>query len=104
MYQKLIAQYPKHPLLPTANLFLGNCFYYQKSYDQAVVCYQEILNQSYQKDLHEMALYLINQAYYDQGNYAQIITGYHYVLNNFPPSVSKWRVLAYLYIGEAYYQ
>jgi len=103
-YQKLIDKYPKHPLLPTANLFLGNCFYYQKNYDQAVACYQEILNQSYQKDLHEMALYLINRAYYEQGNYAQIITGYHYVLNNFPPNVSKWRALAYLYIGEAYYQ
>ena len=75
-----------------------------KNYEKAIAAYKKVLDQSYQTELHETAIYLINRAYYVQKNYDQIISGYHYMLNSFPPSKSNWRAFAYLMIAEAYYQ
>ena len=94
--------YPDHPLLPEVELLLGNTLTELKLYMAASDAYQRVIDQTKEVEIREVALALMSRANYLGENYTALVSGYRYLLNQFSPSKSPWRLITYLYLAEGY--
>lgn len=94
--------YPGHPLLPEVELLLGNTLTELKLYMAASDAYQRVIDQTKEVEIREVALALMSRANYLGENYTALVSGYRYLLNQFSPSKSPWRLITYLYLAEGY--
>lgn len=94
--------YPDHPLLPEVELLLGNTLTELKLYMAASDAYQRVIDQTKEVEIREVALALMSRANYLGENYAALVSGCRYLLNQFSPSKSPWRLITYLYLAEGY--
>jgi TolA-binding protein len=106
-FREFITTYPIHENVQLATYLLGNAFFKDELYVQAVPIYQNILMKYKYSDVSDAALAAMEMAFYIPKQYEQLISSTHYILRvlttNFPPSKSIWRSLAYFYLAEAYY-
>lgn len=103
-FQKYIDWHPYHPWVPYAYLLMGNCYAKLGRSEDAVNAYQLAFDRAPKTELSEAALALLNKTRYKQGNYGQLTSGYTYILKSLPPTDSKWRAMAQLYLADAYYR
>ncbi|GAI38200.1 unnamed protein product, partial [marine sediment metagenome] len=94
--------YPDHPLLPEVELLLGNTLTELKLYMAASDAYQRVIDQTKEVEIREVALALMSRANYLGENYTALVSGCRYLLNQFSPSKSSWRLITYLYLAEGY--
>lgn len=94
--------FPNRLLLPQVELLLGNTLSELKLYPAAAGAYQRVIDQVPGIDLRETALALMTRANYLSENWTSLVSGCRYLLNQFPPTKSPWRLITYLYLAEGY--
>jgi tol-pal system protein YbgF len=69
MFQRFLASYPDHPLLPNASYWLGECFYVQKHFARSIVAFKEVFNRYPDTSKAADALLKMGYAYSNLGQH-----------------------------------
>ncbi|MDZ7311090.1 MAG: tetratricopeptide repeat protein [candidate division KSB1 bacterium] len=80
-FQKLIAEYPKSDYVLESHFRLGEYFFDQRQYAEAVDHYSKLLN-NWQNPFFDMALYKLAWSYYNQNNFAKAISTFIYLIDD----------------------
>ncbi|MBI4369769.1 MAG: tetratricopeptide repeat protein, partial [Elusimicrobia bacterium] len=101
---RLIESYPNHPIVPYAQIMLGNLILGRGRVAEAARYYQEAADAMMPKDIGEAALALAFRANYGNSNYDSLVSAYNLSLNSYPPTDKVWRAWTHLYVAEGYYR
>jgi tol-pal system protein YbgF len=67
-FTKFLERYPKHRLAPAVHYSLGEAYYNEKNYDQAILEYQEVIRNSTDKDKVPAAMLKQGMAFKESGD------------------------------------
>jgi tetratricopeptide (TPR) repeat protein len=80
-FQRLIAEYPKSDYILEGHFRLGEYYFDQRQYAEAVNHYSKLLN-NWQNPFFDMALYKLAWSYYNQNDFSKAISTFIYLIDD----------------------
>jgi len=94
LLERFARNYPNSPRIMEVKLLIGQCYFYQNRFLDALKRFEELLNQPSAKNVRDAALYWIAEVHFKGANYGKAASYYRTLINDFPSSS---------YIVHAYY-
>jgi tetratricopeptide (TPR) repeat protein len=80
-FQRLITEYPKSDYILESHFRLGEYYFDQRQYAEAVNHYSKLLN-NWQNPFFDMALYKLAWSYYNQNDFSKAISTFIYLIDD----------------------
>lgn len=106
--QKLVREFPNHPLGMAAFVVLGNAAYSGKDWLTAISSYEAALLKYPFTSISDVSLGMMLSSYYSAGNYQELVTNGNRVMGvisaDYPAQDHSWRAYSHMLLAEAYYK
>jgi tol-pal system protein YbgF len=86
LFSKFLDQYPKHKLAANAHYWLGETYYSQKNFEQAILEFQEVIKNFPEKDKVPAAMLKQGMAFKEMGDSKSSLYIYKKLTEEFPKS------------------
>jgi tol-pal system protein YbgF len=86
LFGNFLAQYPKHKLAANAHYWLGETYYSEKKFEQAVLEFQEVIKNFPEKDKVPAAMLKQGMAFKEMGDSKSAVYIYKKLIEEFPKS------------------
>ena len=86
LFSKFLDQYPKHKLAANAHYWLGETYYSEKNYEQAILEFQEVIKNFPEKDKVPAAMLKQGMAFKEMGDSKSSLYIYKKLTEEFPKS------------------
>ena len=94
LLERFLKTYPASPKLPEVNLLIGECYFHQSKFLDALSIFEELLNSASSKDIKDAVFYWIAEVHFKGNNFNKASSYYRKIIQEFPKS---------RYIPSAYY-
>ncbi|MBI5144960.1 MAG: tetratricopeptide repeat protein, partial [Candidatus Omnitrophica bacterium] len=94
LLERFIKNYPTSPKIPEANLFIGECYFHQNKFLDALNKFNQLLNNPHRLDIQDAVFYWIAELHFKGNDFKTAAQFYTKLIDNFPKSV---------YTPSAYY-
>ncbi len=101
LYEQFLNNYPHSFKVPEVNLYIGQCYLFQKRFQVALIKFNELLKEPGFGSIKDASLYWIAEAYFQRNDYQQASHYYQRVIKDFPDS--KYLIPAYYSLGWCRY-
>ncbi len=85
-FQEFLAKNPRHPDSSYAQLKIGECYYYQQNYKEAIKWYEGVIKNYSESKYAEYAYYSLGWSYYHLDQYPEAWTAFTTLKKNYPKS------------------
>ncbi|MFA5118051.1 MAG: tetratricopeptide repeat protein [Candidatus Omnitrophota bacterium] len=102
LLERFLAQYPSSPRKAEVNLLMGECYFHQSKFLDALGKFNELLNQPLAGDIQDAVLYWIAEVHFRGNNYRKAAVYYQSVIDKFPKS--PYLVASYYSLGWCLFQ
>jgi TolA-binding protein len=86
LLERYLAQYPRSARQAEVNLLLGQCFFHQNKYLEALAKFETLLGQSQAKDIKDAVLYWMAEVHFRGNSFSKATDLYKAVIEQFPDS------------------
>jgi TolA-binding protein len=102
LLERFLKTYPSSPKIPDANLLIGQCYFHQGKFIDALTKFEELLNQPAAKDIKDAVLYWIAEVHFKGNSFNKAAEYYKIVVDTFPKS--PYIISAYYSLGWCLFQ
>ncbi|MCM8800322.1 MAG: tetratricopeptide repeat protein [Candidatus Omnitrophica bacterium] len=102
LYQRFLDNYPQSKKIPEVNLYIGQCYFFEKNYVEALKRFESLLNDPKAERIKDASLYWIGEVYFSKNDFNQAANYYKNIIDNF--SQSLYVRSAYYSLGWCFYQ
>jgi len=102
LFERFLKDYPDSPKVPEINLLMGECYFHQNRYLDALGKFEELLNNSKARDIKDAVLYWIAEVHFKGNNFEKASGYYKMIINDFPKSY--YAPAAYYSLGWSFLQ
>jgi len=89
LYERFLVNYPYSKKKPLVNLYIGQCYFFQKKYKEALKKFEELLNASDAQDIKDQVLYWMAEVRFANNDFLGSANIYREILKSFPNSNYK---------------
>ena len=87
LLERFLVNYPSSSKIAQVNLLIGQCYFHQSKFLDALTKFEELLNQPQTvKDIQDAVLYWIAEVHFKGNNFAKAATYYLKIIDEFPKS------------------
>lgn len=94
LFERFIKNFPDSPKSAQVNLLIGQCYFHQNKFLDALVKFEWLLTQPNAGNIKDAIFYWIAEVHFKANNFSKASLNYKKIIDNFPTSV---------YVGSAYY-
>lgn len=87
LLERFLKNYPDSPKVNEANLLIGECYFHQNRFLEALNKFDGLINQSSSKSIKDALLYWIAEVHFKGNSFDKAATYYKRVVDEFPNSV-----------------
>jgi len=86
LFERFLKDYPDSPKVPEINLLMGECYFHQSRYLDALSKFEELLNNPKALDIKDAVLYWIGEVHFKGNNFEKASSYYKMIIDDFPKS------------------
>jgi TolA-binding protein len=86
LLERFVKNFPDSKKIPDAELLIGECYFHQSRYLEALAKFENILKQNYASDSKDAVYYWIAEVHFKGNNFAKAAEYYRRVSNEYPDS------------------
>jgi TolA-binding protein len=94
LLERFLKNYPDSPKIPEVNLLIGQCYFHQNRFLDALKQFEGLLSEPAAKNIKDAVLYWIAEVHFKGNNFDKAATYYKMIIDEFPKSA---------YVSSAYY-
>ncbi len=102
LFERFLENFPSSYQKAEASLYIGECFFYQNKFLDALNKFEELKDQQFAEKLKDAVTYWIAEVHFRGNNFAKAIQYYQAIIDNFPKS--EYLAAAYYSLGWCYFQ
>ncbi|TBR19456.1 tetratricopeptide repeat protein, partial [bacterium] len=102
LFERFIENFTSSSQKAQASLYIGECFFYQNKFLDALNKFEELKDQQFAEKLKDAVTYWIAEVHFRGNNFAKAIQYYQAIIDNFPKS--EYLAAAYYSLGWCYFQ
>ena len=102
LLERFLKKYPDSAKRAEAELLIGQCYYHQNRFLDALAEFEELENQPYARSTRDAAVYWIAEVHFRGNNFSKAADYYLKIINEFPES--SYRAAAYYSLGWSNFQ
>ncbi|MCK9603942.1 MAG: tetratricopeptide repeat protein [Candidatus Omnitrophica bacterium] len=102
LLERFLKTYPDSPKIPEANLLIGQCYFHQNKFLDALGKFEALLNQPAAGDIKDACLYWIAEVHFKGNSFSKAAEYYRMVVESFPKS--PYAISAYYSLGWCLFQ
>ncbi len=86
LLERFLTNYPNSPRVAEVNLLIGQCYFHQNKFLDALKKFEETLNQPNAKNIQDALLYWIAEVHFRANNFSRAEEYYQRIIDGFPNS------------------
>ncbi len=94
LLERFLKNYPDSAKAGEINLLIGQCYFHQNRFLEALTKFEDLLNQPKAKDTKDACIYWIGEVHFKGNSFSKAATYYKMIVDDFPKSI---------YASSAYY-
>ncbi len=102
LLERFLANYPNSPKAPEVNLLIGECYFHQNRFLDALKKFEELLNQPQARKIKDAALYWTAEVHFRGNAFSKAAEYYKMVVDEFPKS--EYVPASYYSLGWCFFQ
>jgi len=102
LFERFLKNYPNSPKVPEVNLLIGQCYYRQNRFLDALAKFEELQGQGIAQNIKDAVLYWIAEVHFKGNNFTKANQYYKAIIDEFPKS--SYAVYAYYSLGWCLFQ
>ncbi|MDP2904674.1 MAG: tetratricopeptide repeat protein [Candidatus Omnitrophota bacterium] len=102
LLERFIKKYPGSPKLPQVNLLVGQCYFHQNKFVEALNKFEWLLNQPAAADIKDSVVYWIAEVHFKGNNFERSAAYYKMLVDEFPRS--SYVPAGFYSLGWCYFQ
>jgi len=102
LISRFLKNYPTSPKLAEANLLLGQCYFHQNKFIDALAQFEQLVNQPSAKNIQDACFYWIAEVHFRGNNFEKAAEYYKKIIENFPQS--SYCAASYYSLGWCLFQ
>ncbi len=102
LLERFQAAYPVSPKFAQADLLIGQCYYFQNKFLEALKKFEGLLNSAFAGDIKDAATYWIAEVHFKGNNFVKAGQYYKTIIDNYPKS--RYYPAAYYSLGWCFFQ
>ena len=102
LFERFLKEYPESSKVPEINLLMGECYFHQSRYLDALGKFEELLNNPKAHDIKDAVLYWIGEVHFKGNNFEKAASYYKMIVDDFPKSY--YAPAAYYSLGWSFFQ
>lgn len=102
LFERFKKNYPDSSKLPEVDLLVGQCYFRQNKFLDALAKFEELLNQPQARDIKDAVLYWMAEVHFKGNNFTKASQYYKQIIDEFPKS--SYTVYAYYSLGFSLFQ
>ena len=102
LFERFLKNYPVSSKLAKVNLLIGQCYFHQNKFLDALSKFEGLLNQSLAREVQDEILYWIAEVHFKGNDFAKAATYYQKIIEEFPKS--SYLAASYYSLGWCLFQ
>jgi TolA-binding protein len=102
LLERFLSTYPGSPKVNEADLLVGECYFYQNKFQDALGRFEALLKKPFSERIKDAILYWIAEVYFKSNDFSRAAVFYKDLINQFPNS--SYTPLAYYSLGWCSFQ
>lgn len=102
LLERFLKNYPGSKKAAEVRLLIGQCYFQQNKFFEALTKFEELLNSAESKDIRDAIVYWIAEVHFRGNNFSKAVIFYKKIIDEFPDS--KYAPAAYYSLGWCLFQ